>query len=93
MLIMWEFAPLWKATTFCHGACSNASGTAALLEIARAYASQPHPPRRSILFVFVTAEEIGLLGSDYFAHFPTVPLKSIVANLNIDVVPGTLFTR
>lgn len=83
--------PAVEGDNVCHGACDNASGTAALLEIARAYASQPHPPRRSILFVFVTGEEMGLLGSDYFAHFPTVPLKSIVADLNIDVVPGTLF--
>jgi Zn-dependent M28 family amino/carboxypeptidase len=72
----------------CHGALDNASGTSALLEIARVYASLPRPPRRSILFVFVTGEEMGLLGSDYFAHFPAVPLKSIVANMNIDGAPG-----
>ena len=51
------------------------------------------PPRRSVLFVFVTGEEMGLLGSDYFAHFPTVPLKSIVANVNIDGAPGSLLSR
>jgi Zn-dependent M28 family amino/carboxypeptidase len=39
----------------------------------------------------VTGEEMGLLGSDYFAHFPTVPLKSIVVNLNIDGAPGIIF--
>lgn len=75
----------------CHGALDNASGTSTLLEIARAYASLPQAPRRSILFVFVTGEEMGLLGSDYFAHFPTAPLKSIVANINIDGAPGSLF--
>jgi Peptidase family M28 len=75
----------------CHGALDNASGTSTLLEIARAYASLPLPPRRSVLFVFVTGEEMGLLGSDYFAHFPTVPLKSIVANVNIDGAPGVYF--
>ena len=75
----------------CHGALDNASGTSTLLEIARAYASLPQPPRRSVLFVFVTGEEMGLLGSDYFAHFPTVPLKSIVANVNIDGAPGVYF--
>ena len=75
----------------CHGALDNASGTSTLLEIARAYARLPHPPRRSVLFVFVTGEEMGLLGSDYFAHFPTVPLKSIVANVNIDGAPGSYF--
>jgi hypothetical protein len=75
----------------CHGALDNASGTSTLLEIARAYASLPQPPQRSILFVFVTGEEMGLLGSDYFAHFPTVPLHSIVANVNIDGAPGVYF--
>jgi hypothetical protein len=54
----------------CHGALDNASGTSSLLEIARAYASLPQPLRRSVLFVFVTGEEMGLLGSDYFVHFP-----------------------
>ena len=75
----------------CHGAVDNASGTSSLLEIARAYASLPHAPRRSVLFVFVTGEEMGLLGSDYFAYFPTVPRKSIVANVNIDGAPGLYY--
>jgi hypothetical protein len=75
----------------CHGALDNASGAATLLEIARAYASLPLAPRRSVLFVFVTGEEMGLLGSDYFAHFPTVPLDRIVADVNIDGAPGMLF--
>ena len=75
----------------CHGALDNASGTSTLLEIARAYAGLRQPPRRSVLFVFVTGEEMDLLGSDYFAHFPTVPLKSIVANVNIDGAPGVYF--
>jgi Zn-dependent M28 family amino/carboxypeptidase len=69
-----------------NGAVDNASGTAALLEIARAFARLPGPPRRSVLFLAVTAEEHGLLGSDYFAHFPTVPRERIVANINMDVV-------
>jgi Peptidase family M28 len=75
----------------CHGAMDNASGTSSLLEIARAYAALLEPPRRSVLFVFVTGEEMGLLGSDYFAHFPSVPLKSIVANVNIDGAPGLYY--
>jgi hypothetical protein len=75
----------------CHGAMDNASGTAYILEIARAYASLPRPPRRSILFVFVTGEEEAFLGSDYFAHFPTAPLDKIAADLNVDVAPGLLF--
>jgi hypothetical protein len=67
-----------------NGALDNASGTAALLEVARAFASVSPAPRRSVLFLTVTAEEHGLLGSDYFAEHPTVPLDKIVANLNMD---------
>ena len=76
----------------CHGSLDNASGVATLLEIARAYTSLKQPPRRSVLFVFVTGEEMGLLGSDYFVHAPTVPLRQIVANINIDGAPGLLFS-
>jgi Zn-dependent M28 family amino/carboxypeptidase len=83
--------PPVEGDNVCHGAMDNASGTSSLLEIARAYASLPEPPRRSVLFVFVTGEEMGLLGSDYFAHFPSVPLKSIVANVNIDGAPGLYY--
>lgn len=75
----------------CHGALDNASGTASLLEIARAFASLPKAPRRSILFVFLTGEEMGLLGSDYFAHFPTIPRSAITANINIDGAPGLYY--
>ncbi len=67
-----------------NGALDNASGTAALLEVARVFAAVSPAPRRSILFLIVTAEEHGLLGSDYFAEHPTVPLGNIVANLNLD---------
>ena len=56
--------PAVNGDNVCHGALDNASGTSTLLEIARAYASLPEPPRRSMLFVFVTGEEMGLLGSD-----------------------------
>ena len=75
----------------CHGTLDNASGTASLLEIARAFASLPKAPRRSVLFVFVTGEEMGLLGYDYFASFPTVPRRAIVADINIDGAPGLLY--
>ncbi len=61
----------------------NAMGTAIMIEAARALAA--NPPRRSILFVALTAEESGLLGSDYFAHYPTVTKESIVANVNMDM--------
>jgi Peptidase family M28/PA domain len=83
--------PAINGDNVCHGALDNASGVAAQIEIARAYANLPQPPRRSILFVFVTGEEMGLLGSDYFAHFPVVPLKSIVANVNMDGAPGEFY--
>jgi len=69
-----------------NGANDNASGTATLLAIARATASQQPRPRRSLLFLFVTAEESGLLGSAYFAQSPTVPLAQIAANLNVDAI-------
>jgi len=75
----------------CHGAWVNASGTSAVLEVARAFASLRRAPRRSIPFVFVTGEEKGLRGSDYFAHFPTVPIEKIVADVNIDGATGILF--
>ncbi|HTM41419.1 MAG TPA: M28 family metallopeptidase [Terriglobales bacterium] len=75
----------------CHGAFDNASGVAALLEVARAFTSLPRPPRRSVLFAFVTGEEKGLLGSDYFANNPTVPKQDIVSDVNIDSAPGLLY--
>jgi hypothetical protein len=67
-----------------NGALDNASGSAALMEVARAFTRLTKPPRRSVLFLVVTAEEKGLLGSDYFAGHPTVPIERIVANLNLD---------
>jgi Zn-dependent M28 family amino/carboxypeptidase len=66
-----------------NGAYDNATGVALLLETARVFAL--HPPRRSVMFLAVTAEENGLLGSDYFAHYPTVPIDAIVANINLDM--------
>jgi hypothetical protein len=69
-----------------NGADDDASGTAGLLEIAQYLSSQREKPRRSILFVWHTAEELGLYGSEYFTDHPTVPLDSIVAQLNIDMI-------
>lgn len=83
--------PAIDGDNVCHGALDNASGVATLLEIARAYSQLPRAPRRSVLFVFVTGEELGLLGSDYFAHYPTVPRKAIVANVNMDGAPGEFY--
>jgi Zn-dependent M28 family amino/carboxypeptidase len=67
-----------------HGAVDNALGCAALIEIARAFRKLPTPPRRSILFLAVTAEEQGLLGSQYYAVTPVYPLAKTVANINLD---------
>ena len=69
-----------------NGAGDNASGTAALIEIARTFTRMPQAPRRSLLFIAVTGEEDGLLGSDYYAHNPTVPPPQIVADVNMDEV-------
>jgi Zn-dependent M28 family amino/carboxypeptidase len=68
-----------------NGAHDNASGVAIVLDVARAYAALPTRPRRSVLFLFVTAEERGLLGSDYFARNPTVAKDGIVADLTLDM--------
>jgi Zn-dependent M28 family amino/carboxypeptidase len=65
-----------------NGAVDNATGASALLELAEAFAAEPHD--RSLLFVSVTLEESGLLGSEYFAEHPTVPLNQIVAGVNMD---------
>ena len=67
-----------------NGALDNASGAAILLEVARAFTKLKPAPRRSILFLSGTAEEVGLLGSDYFAHNPTVPHGSVIADLDVD---------
>jgi hypothetical protein len=67
-----------------NGALDNASGSALLIEIARAFTKMNPRPRRSLLFVSVTGEEAGLLGSDYFAHYPTAPKEGIVADVNMD---------
>ncbi len=67
-----------------NGALDNASGVAQMLEVARAFTRLAARPRRSVMFIAVTAEEHGLLGSDYFARYPTVPVGQIVANVNLD---------
>jgi hypothetical protein len=71
-----------------NGADDNASGTAGLLEVAQAFASLPasERPRRSIIFLYVSGEEKGLLGSRWYADNPTVPVEQIVANINVDMI-------
>jgi hypothetical protein len=73
-----------KGDSIYNGALDNASGSAILLEVARAFSGMKTRPGRSILFLSVTGEEAGLLGSDYFAHYPTVNKSSMVANVNMD---------
>ncbi|HEX5760102.1 MAG TPA: M28 family peptidase [Thermoanaerobaculia bacterium] len=67
-----------------NGALDNAAGTAQVLAIAKAFTALPEPPRRSVLFLFVAAEEQGLLGSEYYAKHPTFPPGKIAANINYD---------
>lgn len=68
-----------------NGALDNASGIATMLEVARAFATSPDKPRRTLVFLASTAEEKGLLGADYYANNPTVPLKNIVADVDLDM--------
>ncbi|HEY5022482.1 MAG TPA: M28 family peptidase, partial [Gemmatimonadaceae bacterium] len=78
--------PVVNGDSIYNGAVDNGSGVASLLTIAHA-AADGVKPRRSQLFIFVTAEEAGLLGSAYFGEHPTVPASKIIAALNMDVVP------
>lgn len=73
-----------KGDQIFNGAIDNASGCSAILEIAKAFTKLPTKPRRSILFLSVTAEEKGLVGSKYYATHPLYPLTKTVANINID---------
>ncbi|MFN3648255.1 MAG: M28 family peptidase [Armatimonadota bacterium] len=68
-----------------NGAWDNASGTAGVLEVARGFAHLKPGPRRSILFLFVTGEEKGLLGSQYYVRNPAVPMEQTAANINLDM--------
>jgi Zn-dependent M28 family amino/carboxypeptidase len=73
--------------TIYNGAVDNASGVAGILEIAEAFSKQTPPPDRSLLFLAVTLEESGLLGSKYYVAHPTVPLNKTVAVINLDAMP------
>jgi Zn-dependent M28 family amino/carboxypeptidase len=78
-------APDAKGDTIYNGAVDNATGTAALIELGRAFAQGPRP-ERSIVFLAVTAEEKGLLGSEYYAANPLYPLATTVADINMDAL-------
>ncbi|QCR23848.1 M28 family metallopeptidase [Pontibacter sp. SGAir0037] len=75
-----------KGDQIYNGALDNATGTAGLLELAEAYTKLEVKPKRSILFLAVTAEEKGLLGSKYYASNPLYPLSKTLANINMDVL-------
>ena len=79
-------APNDKGDTIYNGALDNASGVAQILAIAAAFTKLPkdQQPKRSQIFIFTTAEEQGLLGAEWYARFPVVPLSKTVANLNVD---------
>ena len=76
--------PALKGDQILNGALDNASGVAQMLEIAKAFTQLPTKPKRSILFLAVTAEEAGLLGAKYYAQHPLYPLDHTLANINID---------
>ncbi|MCX7043481.1 MAG: M28 family metallopeptidase [Gammaproteobacteria bacterium] len=76
-----------------NGAIDNATGVAGVLEIAEQFTVQEPRPERSVVFLFVTLEESGLLGSAYYAAHPVVPLAKTVAVINIDAMPVVGLTR
>jgi Zn-dependent M28 family amino/carboxypeptidase len=78
--------PALEGDQIFNGAVDNASGTACLLELAQAFTKLPAPPRRSVVFLAVTAEEQGLLGSKYYAENPIYPPAKTVAVINMDAM-------
>lgn len=69
-----------------HGADDNASGVAGVLELARIFSAQVPKPRRTLVFIAFSGEEEGLLGSNYYVNHPTVPLTSVAAMINMDMI-------
>ena len=78
--------PVARMDSVNNGADDDGSGSIAVLEIAEAIAKMPIKPKRSVIFVFHTGEESGLDGSRYFTANPTVPIDSVVAQINIDMI-------
>jgi Zn-dependent M28 family amino/carboxypeptidase len=72
-----------RADPIYNGALDNGAGIATLLEVGRAF--QARPPRRSVLLIANTGEEKGLIGAQYFAAYPTVPIEAIVAGIDLDM--------
>ncbi len=79
-------SPNEKGDTVYNGADDDGSGTTAVMEIAQAFASMPVAPKRSIIFLTVSGEEKGLLGSAYFTENMPVPASHVVANINMDMI-------
>jgi Zn-dependent M28 family amino/carboxypeptidase len=79
--------PAVNGDSIYNGAVDNATGCAILIEMARAWAALPEKPKRSAIFVAVTAEEAGLRGSEYYADHPVLPLGKTALNLNFDAFP------
>ena len=77
--------PEVKGDTICNGAMDNAMGIASMIEVAHGFKHLKAQPKRSILFLAVTAEEKGLVGADYFAQNPTLPKGNLVGNVNLDM--------
>lgn len=75
-----------KGDSVYHGAVDNATGVAALLELAAAFKTAKVKPERSILFISFTGEEQGLLGSEYYTKHPVFPIRKTVANINMDMM-------
>ncbi len=81
----WDHLGMHNGQIF-HGADDNGSGVSSLIELARAFRALPTPPRRTLLFLSVTAEEQGLLGSEYYAEHPLYPLARTAADINMDAL-------
>ena len=77
--------PEVNGDTICNGAMDNAMGIASMIEVAHGFKHLKTRPKRSILFLAVTAEEKGLVGADYFAQNPTLPKAKLVGNVNLDM--------
>ena len=77
--------PAKNGDTIMNGAMDNAAGISTMLEAARAFVDSGQKPKRTVMFVALTAEEDGLLGSEYLAEYPTLKGKKVVANVNLDM--------
>lgn len=75
-----------KGDSIYNGAVDNATGVAALLELAAAFQQSPHRPERSVVFISFTGEEQGLLGSEFYAKNPVFPVQQTVADINMDMM-------